>query len=134
LSPLVIEGLRSLVMGMDRPPMAEVEGQIREMCAWHGQRPPARASLYNVLPRLDGHAYEVSGLPAHVRQALYNVDPQGSIGGAQLVSYCFNFGSLDAASFAAGLPWLDLYQASHLRGWRARSLALLRAVMHVRGI
>jgi hypothetical protein len=130
----VIEGLRTLLLGVDRPPMTEVETQIRAICAWHGQRPPARASLYNVLRRLDGHEFEVSSLPAHVRQALYNVDPLGSIGGARLAFYCFNYGSIEAASFAAGLPWLDLYQASHLRGWRARSLGLLRAVLHVRGI
>jgi hypothetical protein len=114
--------------------MAAVERAIRDLCAWHGQRPPARASLYNVLPRLDGHTYEISSLPITVRRSLYNLDPHGPIRGASLAFYCFNYGTLPAASFAAGLPWLDLYQASCLRGWRPRSRGLLNAVLRMRGI
>jgi hypothetical protein len=134
LSPLVIEGLRSQLLGMERPSMTAVSRAIADLCVWHGQRPPARASLYNVLPRIEGHTYEVATLPAAVRHALYNLDPRGPIRGSQLAFYCFNYGSLPAASFAAALPWLDLYQASCLRGWRPRSRGLLNAVMTVRGI
>lgn len=134
LSPLVIEGLRAQLLGTERPPMASVEQAVRDLCAWHGQRPPARASLYNVLPRIDGHTYDISGLPTPVRESLYNLDPQGQIRGAQLAFYCVNYGTLPAVSFAAGLPWLDLYQASCLRGWRPRSRGLLSAVLKVRGI
>ncbi len=73
-------------------------------------------------------------MPAGVREGLYNLAANGSVPGRQLVFYCFNYGSVATASYAAGLPWLDLYQAERLRGWRPRSLGLLRAVMAVRGI
>lgn len=134
LSPLVIEGLRSLLLGTERPPMVTVERAIADVCVWHGQRPPARASLYNELPRIEGHSYEIATLPEHVRQALYNLELRGQIRGAQIAYYCFNYGTLPAVSFAAGLPWLDLYQASCRRGWRPRSRGLLNAVLKVRGI
>jgi hypothetical protein len=54
--------------------------------------------------------------------------------GHQLAFYCFNYGSLGAISYAAGLPWLDLYQARRMRGWRPRSFGLLLAVMRRRGL
>lgn len=54
--------------------------------------------------------------------------------GPQLAFYCLNYGSLAAISYAAGLPWLDLYQAGRLRGWRPRSRGLLDAVLRARGI
>jgi hypothetical protein len=54
--------------------------------------------------------------------------------GHQLAFYCFDYGSLAAISFAAGLPWLDLYQARRMRGWRPRSFGLLAAVMRRRGL
>ena len=69
-----------------------------------------------------------------VAATLYNLAPDAVVPGAQLVFYCFNYGSLAAMSFAAGLPWLDLRRASRLRGWRSRSRGLLDAVMRVRGI
>jgi hypothetical protein len=50
------------------------------------------------------------------------------------VFHCLNYGTLPAMCYAAGLPWLDLFQASQLRGWRPRSRSLLQAVMRVRGI
>ena len=114
--------------------MVKIERAIAAVCARHRRRPPARASLYNALSRIDGHTYEASGLPPHVRGALYNLSPEGPVPGPQLAFYCFNHGSLAAASFAAGLPWLDLYQAARLRGWRPRSRGLLDAVMRARGI
>jgi hypothetical protein len=46
----------------------------------------------------------------------------------------FNYGDVHAISFASGLPWLALYQADRVRGWRPKSHALLRAVMADRGI
>jgi hypothetical protein len=69
-----------------------------------------------------------------VVDALYNLSPADRIPGHQLAFYCFNYGSLAAISYAAGLPWLDLYQARFLRGWRPRSAGLLEAVMRARGI
>lgn len=126
--------LRSLVLGTERPSMASVERELKAWCRTSGCRPPARASLYNVLPRLDGHVYEIADLPAVVQQALYNLAPHGPVPGAQLAFYCFNYGTLPAMSFAAGLPWLDLYQASTHRGWRPRSRGMLAAVLAARGI
>jgi hypothetical protein len=134
LSPLVLAELRVVALGVDRPRMAATQRHIADFCARHGLRPPSRASLYNALARIEGHAYEVALLPIGVREALYNLAPDAMVPGRQLAFYCFNHGSLTAASYAAGLPWLDLYQAVRLRGWRPRSLGLLRAVMTVRGL
>jgi hypothetical protein len=134
LSPMILDGLRALVLGADRPSMGAIQRHIAELCAGNGLKPPSRASLYNALSRVEGHAYDVSRLPASVRSALYNLAEDGRVPGHQLTFYCFNHGSMAAVSYAAGLPWLDLYQASHLRGWRPRSLGLLHAVMTVRGL
>ena len=73
-------------------------------------------------------------LPTPVVEALYNIAPDWRVPGHQLAFYCFNYGSLGAISFAAGLPWLDLYQARRMRGWRPRSFGLLSAVMRRRGL
>ena len=97
-----------------------------------GSGHPSRASLYNTLPRIPGHVYRVALLPPHVKEALYNLGPDGEVPGHQLAFYCFNHGSLAAVSYGAGLPWLDLYQALHLRGWRPRSLGLLQAAVRMR--
>ena len=93
-----------------------------------------RASLYNALARIEGHTYAIADLPAPVARALYNLAATGRVPGHQLAFYCFNYGSVPAISFAAGLPWLDLYQARRFRGWRPRSAGLLEAVMRARGI
>lgn len=114
--------------------MAASQRRLAEVCARQGLRPPSRAGLYNALSRIPGHTYRVELLPPHVREALYNLAPGGEVPGSQLVFYCFNYGSLAAASYAAGLPWLDLYQAMRLRGWRPRSRGLLRAALRTRGI
>ncbi|MCX6549893.1 MAG: hypothetical protein NTY02_02600, partial [Acidobacteria bacterium] len=103
-------------------------------CVSSGLRPPARSSLYNTLARIEGHRYRVADLPGHVVRALYNLAITGDVPGHQLAFYCFNYGSMRAISYAAGLPWLDLYQALHVRGWRPRSRGLLAAVMRTRGI
>lgn len=95
---------------------------------------PTRATLYNALTMLDGHRYPVSSLPVHVASALYNIAPDATVPGAQLAFYCFNYGTLGAVSYAAGLPWLDLHLARRLRGWRPRSRGLLEAVLRARGV
>src|SRR5450756_2493620 len=120
--------------GMDRPAMAQIRHRLDVVCLEHGLRPPSRASLYSTLSRIPGHAYQVSLLPPHVRAALYNLSDDAEVPGHQLVFYCVNYGSFAVVSYAASLPWLDLYQASHLRGWRPRSRGLLHAAMRVRGI
>lgn len=112
--------------------MAALQRLVSERCRSAALKPPVRASLYSALARLDGHIYAVAALPPAVVGALYNIAPDGRVPGHQLAFYCFNYGSLAAISFAAGLPWLDLYQARRLRGWRPRSLGLLLAVMRRR--
>jgi hypothetical protein len=114
--------------------MAALQRRVSERCESAGLKPPARATLYNALARLDGHLYTVSTLPTPAVEALYNIAPEGCVPGHQLAFYCFNYGSLSAISFAAGLPWLDLYQARRMRGWRPRSFGLLAAVMRWRGL
>jgi hypothetical protein len=134
LHPEVVEELRSLILGFDRPSLVAVRRHLANWGARRGLRPPSRASLYNTLPRVQGHVYPVARLPPHVQAALYNLPRDGDVPGHQLAFYCFNYGSLAAVSYAAGLPWLDLYQADHLRGWRPRSRGLLHAVLRTRGI
>jgi len=114
--------------------MTRLQRQLVAACTSSGIKPPARASLYNTLARIEGHRYRIADLPRHVVQALYNLAPAGDVPGHQLAFYCFNYGSMPAISYAAGLPWLDLYQALHARGWRPRSRGLLAAVMRARGI
>ncbi len=72
-------------------------------------------------------------LPANVQAALYNLDASATVPGRQLVFHVFTYGDTRALGFAATLPWLDLYQAARMRGWRRKSLALLRAVITRRG-
>jgi hypothetical protein len=103
-------------------------------CQSSGHRTPARATVYKFLARCDGHIYLAADLPEAVRRALYNLAPDAEVPGHQLAFYCFNYGGLEAISFASGLPWLDLYQAARVRGWRPKSLGLLKAAMRVRGI
>lgn len=114
--------------------MAAIQRRVADVCVEHGLRAPSRASLYNILTRIEGHSCDVSALPPRVGEALYNLAPDGTVPGHQLVFYCVNYGSLAAVSYAAGLPWLDLYQAWHLRGWRPRSRGLLQAALRVRAI
>jgi len=114
--------------------MVAIQRRIAGVCAERGLKTPSRASLYAALLRIPGKVYDVSSLPLHVREFLYNVGPTAALPGHQLAFYGFNYGSLAAASYAAGLPWLDLYQAARLRGWRPRSFGLLLAAMRARGI
>jgi hypothetical protein len=51
-----------------------------------------------------------------------------------VVFYCFNTGDLAAMSFAAGLPWLALYQALRMPGHRPMCHALLEAAARARGL
>lgn len=112
--------------------MVILQRRIARLCAAEGLKTPARATLYNALNRIEGHSYAISALPPRVVEALYNFAPTGLVPGHQLAFYCLNYGSLAAMSFAAGLPWLDLYQAERLRGWRPRSRGLLTAIMRAR--
>jgi len=90
--------------------------------------------VYKLLATLPTPRYTVAGLPPSVRDALYNLTDDSEVPAHQLAFYCFNYGDLAATSFAAGLPWLALYQAARLPGYRPRSRGLLEAVMRARGI
>lgn len=78
--------------------------------------------------------YAAHELPDAVQRALYNVDLQGDVPAAQIAFYAFNHGDPRAVSWAAGMPWLALHHAARMRGWRAKSRGLLRAVMQWRRI
>lgn len=112
--------------------MAALLRHVSAVCAAAGLRIPSRASLYNALAGLDGNWYDIASLPRPVASTLYNLAESGKVPGRQLAFYCFNYGSVAAISYAAGLPWLDLYQAARLRGWRPRSRGLLTAVTRLR--
>ena len=114
--------------------MVNLERDLARACRHARLRPPSRTALYAALARVEGHLYPISELPAHVREVLYNLDPAAGVPGHQLAFYCFNYGGLGALSYAAGMPWLDLYQAARLPGWRPRSRGLLEAVLRTRGI
>ena len=134
LAPEVLKELRLAALRQDSPSMAGLQRRVSDICGALGIRPPCRASLYNTLSRIEGHRYSIALLPTHAAAALYNLAPTGEVPGHQLAFHCFNYGSLPAISYAASLPWLDLYQAARLRGWRPRSRGLLRAVMRDRRI
>ena len=114
--------------------MRVVQQELAGACRkWH-LRPPSRATIYRFMDQCPPRQYRVAELPPAVQRCLYNLDPEGTVPGQQLVFYAFNYGDTSAMSFAAGQPWLDLYQADRMRGWRPRSHGLLRAAMRRRGM
>ncbi len=130
----ILAVVRQAALGPRRPSMAALQRRVTDVCAATGLKLPARATLYNAFDRIEPDCYRVSMLPSHAAEALYNLAPDTVVPGPQLAFYCFNYGSLAAVSFAAGLPWLDLYQARRLRGWRPRSRGLFDAVLRARGL
>jgi hypothetical protein len=134
LDPLVLGELQRAALGEDPPSMADLHRRITAICLPRGIKVPARASLYNAFSRIEGHSYSIALLPAHVVATLYNLAPAGDVPARQLAFHCFNYGTVPAMSYAASLPWLDLYQAMRVRGWRPRSRGLLLAVMRARRI
>lgn len=130
----VAKHLDLALSGRDRPPMRSVLNRLEKSCARRGLDCPSRATVYKYMATVPVHRYEIRTLPPEVRAALYNLSSDGIVPGHQLAFYCFNYGDLRAVSFAAGLPWLDLYQAVRMRGFRPRSRGLLQAVTRVRGI
>ncbi len=123
-----------LLHGTERPRLAVVREKLLRFCDRHQLRAPSRATIYNFIDRCPDHHYSIAELPGYVRDALYNLDPNDSVPGHQLAFYAFQYGDNRAACFAAGLPWIDLHQANRMRGWRPRTIGLLRAVMRRRGI
>jgi len=114
--------------------MAEVLRRLDERCRASGKRTPSRATVYALMNRTPTPRLRVRDLPGAVRAALYNLDPASEVPSHQVAFYCFNYGDLEAVSFAAGLPWLALHQARRLLGFRAKSRGLLEAVALARGI
>lgn len=103
-------------------------------CRRRGAAPPSRATVYKLMATLPCPSYKVADLPPAVRSALYNLGPASEVPGHQLAFYCFNYGDTAAVSFASGLPWLALYQALRLPGYRKKSRGLAEAVASARGI
>lgn len=126
--------LRSLLLGQERPSVRALQRDLERQCSRLAVRPPSRATIYNAIARCPSTRYLGRKLPEVVRLALYNVDLEASIPGEQVAFYAFNYGDLSAASWAAGMPWLALYHAARMRGWRPKSQGLLLAAMHRRGI
>ena len=126
--------LRDLVQTQERPPMKDVLADLGAFCRKRGLTAPSRATVYTCLSRMRTLELHARDLPPSAREALYNLDGAAAVPSAQVAFYCFNYGSLAAMSFAAGLPWLALYQAERMRGWRPKSRGVLRAVLRARGI
>ncbi len=134
LDPEVIECVARSLSGHERPRMRETIELIGECCRAKGLQPPSRATIYKLMVSLPGIAYRVGDLPDHVQDALYNLAPESRVPGRQVAYYCFNYGNLRAMSFAAGLPWLALYQALRLRGYHQKSRGPIEAAAMTRGI
>ena len=134
LDPRALAAVAEVLSGHDRPRMSRSLAEIGRLCRCERVRPPSRATVYKLLDTLPTRTYRFRDLPPAVQDALYNLAPGSEVPGHQVAFYCFNYGDLAAASWAAGLPWLALHQALKLPGWRARSRGLADAVAHARGI
>jgi len=134
LSAAVMAELVRLVDTQDKPVMTELITKVRGASEALGEKPPSRATIYNALPTIACRSFLARELPAAVRRALYNLDDDANVPAHQVVFYCFNYGELDAMSFAAAMPWLALYQAARMRGWRSMSKGPLLAAMRSRKI
>ena len=114
--------------------MADLLERLQSMCEERRLTAPLRATVYKLLDKLPVPLFRIRDLPKSAREALYNLDQRSEVPAHQLAFYCFNYGSLEAVSFAAGLPWLAIYQAVRLPGYRAKSRGSALAVARARGI
>ena len=130
----VADALAALLRGQQRPQMHALQHQLEAVCGRLGERTPARSTIYRFMVHCSPSRYPIAELPEAVQQALYNLDTDREVSGHQLAFYAFNYGDAPAMAFAADLPWLDLYQAARMRGWRPRRFDELRTVMRRRGI
>jgi len=128
------EELERLLQGRERPPVRTIRTRLEDFCAPRAFDVPARATIYQAMARAPARAYPVVELPKPVQETLYNLSEDSIVPGHQLAFHCLNYGGVQAVSFAAGLPWLALYQAARMPGWRRRSRGLLDAILRVRGI
>jgi hypothetical protein len=135
LHPKVAQRLADLLGGQERAPVADVLRDLQSFCRpGRAGRCPSRATIYKAMAQLVVHRYHAAALPESVRATLHNLEADAVVPGHQLVFCCFNYGGLSTMSHAAALPWLALYQAARMRGWRPRSRGLLLAVCRARGI
>jgi hypothetical protein len=130
----ILEFLNKALSGMDRPRFADLDASVARFSQEHGYSCPSKATLYHYLAIAPVPVFEFGNLPLSVRRSLYNLSDGSSVPAPQVVFAAFNYGEIAAISFAAGLPWLALYQADRIRGWRPKSYALFRAVMKGRGL
>jgi hypothetical protein len=130
----VMAELERVLGGQEYPGMTNALKELREVCAAQGLRCPSRSTVYKYMQHYRGRGWAIASLPPAVRAALYNLPGDGEVPGEQLAFYCFNYGDLRAVQYAAGLPWLPLYRAYRMRGWRPQSRGLLRAALVARGI
>ncbi len=114
--------------------MREVLSRIEAACRRKGLQPPSRATVYKLRNTVPCPTLRKGDLPAAVQAALYNLEPESEVPAHQVAFCCFNYGDLEAMSFAAGLPWLALHQALRLPGYRERSRGPLEAVASARGL
>lgn len=126
--------LVALLSRHERPTVNALRQQLTSFCKRRGYRTPSRSRIYKAMQETHGPRYHIEQLPHDVRAALYNLPQEGNVPGHQLVFYALNYGNIRAVMYASGLPWLALYQAYRLGGWRPKSRGLLRAVMRVRRI
>lgn len=131
LRPEVERELQALLSVYHRPRMSEIHREIQAFCRGRSLTPPSRSTLYNALERAPVPCYRTNELPHEVRRTLHNVG-EGVVPGHQLVFAAFNYGDTRALSFASGLPWICLYRASKLGGWRPKSRGLLQAILACR--
>ncbi len=134
IDPRVLAVLSAVTAGYDRPSMAAILKRVNEQCRRKRLTPPSRATIYKMLATLPTPRYRVAELPAAVQAALYNLGPDSDVPTHQIAFYCFNYGDVRAMSFAAGLPWLALYQAQRMPGHRPKSRGALHAVALARGV
>lgn len=134
LDPGVIECLVEVLGGQDQPSGRELLGELEKRCVHRGLDVPSRATVYKMMKTLVCGKRRMADLPPAVRAALYNVAEDADVPEHLIVFHCFNHGDLAAISYASGMPWLALYQAARMRGFRARSRGLLGSVLRTRGM
>jgi Fe2+ or Zn2+ uptake regulation protein len=134
LDPAVLSLVAEVTSGQERPRMKAMLEALRERCNALGLTAPSRATVYKLLDSLPCPTRRVRELPASAQKALYNLVAESEAPLHQIAFYCFNYGELDAVSYASGLPWLALHQARRMRGHCPGSVGLLEAVLCARRI
>ena len=114
--------------------MVGLMATLEKGCVALGKKAPSRATVYKYMARAPGICLPMAELPATVATTLYNLAADAMVPAHQVAFRALTEGEMDAVSFAASMPWLALYQARLLPGWRPRSRGLLDAICTVRRI